>query len=263
MGIRKETRDIGELISDIAARKRRAAQARSLVTPQSTERPRDVFLSVCESIAASFANSGFRFAKSGPHCRKRVNDFVCQIAFSSSHHNVAGEHIALSIYGTVFSTKLKTWRQKYPFLNATDFVAGGQIGNLKTDASWITWELAEPERRDEVIRDAVAKMQELALPYFARFEDVASLIEFVVNNDLPAMPINCVIDLLLSLGKRQQARLAAERFLARHTHLRADYERELQSFSTAGIHRQPSGYAQQLAFASQVFEFGPLIGDGN
>ncbi|HVW35971.1 MAG TPA: hypothetical protein VHB99_01660, partial [Pirellulales bacterium] len=116
---RKEIRSIADFFADTAYRKHRAAQARFAGTPPGQESPRDVYVAACASIGSYFEESfGFKYSKSGPHARRPSGDFTFQISFQSSRNNVAGEHVALWIHGTVLSSRIKKWRKSQPFLHA-------------------------------------------------------------------------------------------------------------------------------------------------
>jgi hypothetical protein len=261
MSTRKETRSIADFVSDVAYRKRRAAQARFAGTAPGHESSRDVYLAACASIGSHLEESfEFKFAKSGPHARRRSGEFTFQVSFQSSVHNVAGEHVSLSIHGIVCSARIKMWRESQPPLHPFEFVAGGQIGNLRANHCWLDWELAGADKRDEVIRDAIGAIEELAFPYFAKFEDLPSLFELLINEDLPAMTIDRAIEFLMCFADQPTARLAAANFLKRRPDLVRAYERDFGRFAERGLgeseHR--SGYAEQLAFASHAFKFGDL-----
>jgi hypothetical protein len=260
MATRKETRSIADLVADVAYRKRRAALARFAGTSPGQESPRDVYLAACASIGAYLDESfGFRYSKSGPHARRRSGDFTFEVSFQSDRNNVSGERVGLWIHGTVSSSRLQKWRASHPPLHPFDYVAGGQLGNLQANHCWLDWDLADAAKRDEVIRDAIRAIEELAFPYFARFEDLPSLFELLVHEDLPAMTINRVVEFLACFADRSTARSAAASFLERRPDLVGAYRRDFEHYAERGLASQhPSGYAQQLAFASHAFEFGDL-----
>lgn len=262
MTARKETRSIADFIADVAYRKRCAAQARFAGTRAGLEAPRDVYVAACASIAAHLQESfGFRFAKSGPHSRKQSGDFTFQISFQSSHHNIAGEHVSLSIHANVWSARLKKWRREQRFPSSFDYVAGGQIGNLQDDHRWLEWELADPDTRDETIRDALRAIEELAFPYFTKFENLPVLFQLLVAKDLPAMTIDRVVEFLVCFADQPTARLAAANFLRRRPDLVRAYRRDYARYAESGLDAEhPSGYAKQLAYASHAFAFGDLTG---
>ena len=255
----KETRSIRDIVSDTANRKHRAAESRVTGTPPGAELPRNVFSSACASIATVLEASGYKYSKSGPHLRKRSGEFTFQVSFQSSRNNVPGEHVCLWIHGTVFSRRIKKWREAHPNLHPSEYIAGGQIGNLQSDSAWLEWELADRRNRDEAINDAVSTIRQLAFPYFALFDDLPSLTSRLLIDDLPSMTIDCVIEFLMCFTNRQLARESATNFLKRHPDLIQSYRLDFQGYAERGLDSvYPSGYAKQLAFGSHAFEFGDL-----
>ena len=229
MATRKETRSIADLVADVAYRKHRAAQARFAGTSPRQESPRDVYLAACAFIGAYLEESyGFKYSKSGPHARGG-GDFTFQISFQSDRNNVSGERVGLWIHGNVWSPRLKKWSESQPLLHPSDGVAGGQIGNLQANHCWLDWDLADAIKRDEVIRDAIRAIEELAFPYFAKFEDLPSLFKLLVNEDLPAMTIDRVVEFLLCFADQSTAWLAAANFLKRRTDLIRAYPAQFRA----------------------------------
>jgi hypothetical protein len=263
MAMRKETRSIADLVSDTAYRKRRAAQARFAGTQPGQETPRDVYHAACASIGSYLRDtSGFKYAKSGPHARRRSREFTFQVSFQSSVHNVPGEHVNLCMHGNVSSSRIKKWRESQPLLHSSEYVAGGQIGNLQANHCWLDWELADAGKRDEVICDAIQTIEELAFPYFARFEDIPSLFRYLVNANLPAMTIDCVIEFLMCFADQLTARLAAANFLKRRPDLVGAYQHDFKRYAGCRLESEhPSKYTEKLAFASHAFGFGDLTAE--
>jgi hypothetical protein len=223
------------------------------------EAPRQVFANACESIASKLVANGFRYAKSGPHCARKSEDFTFQILFSSSFRNVAGSLVKLWISGTVYSKRIKRWRADFPLLHGADYVAGGQIGNLTDRVVFNDWNLADPVTRDAVIADAHLLIDEIVLPYFLQFEDMNALIARVVSSDVPSFTIDKVVDFLVCYADADTARKAATNFLDRRPVLVSNYQRDFNRYAERGLDwRTPSGYASQLALASHLFGFGDL-----
>jgi hypothetical protein len=263
MAARKETRSIADFVTDVAYRKRRAAEARFAGTPPGQETPRDVYLAACASIGSHLEVSfGFKYSKSGPHARRKSGDFTFQISFQSDRNNISGERVGLWIHGNVWSPRIKKWRELQPLLHPFDYVAGGQIGNLQPNHCWNDWDLANAGMRDEVIRDAIRAIEEIAFPYFAKFEDLPSLFELLVNDDFPAMTIDRVVEFLMCFADQPRARLAAAHFLKRRPDLVRAYQRDYGRYAERGLESEhASGYAKQLAFASHAFKFGDLTAE--
>jgi len=262
MPIRKETRSLADVVADVASRKSAAAKARFAGTPPGQEAPREVYLAACTSIGTHLAAYGFKYAKSGPRARRRSGDFTFEISFQSSHHNIGGNHVALWIHANVLSARMKTWRERQAHLQPFDFVAGGQIGNLQANHCWCEWDLAKRRKRDETIRDAINSIEELAFPYFVLFEDVPALVQKLAQEEIPEFSIDRAIEFLMCFADQPTARLAAATFLRTRRELRDDYVQSYQFYARDGIAaKRESGYAEQLAFASHVYDFGDLTAE--
>lgn len=259
---RKETRSLTELLADAAYRKSRDAQVQIAAPPPGPEAAREVYLAACTSIGMHLEESfGFKYAKSGPRARRQSGDFTFHVSFQSSHYNIAGEHVALWIHSVVRSERIKAWREGQPHLRVhlSDYVAGGQVGNLQADHDWLEWELAKRRKREERIRDAIKTIENLALPYFARFEDVPALIAMLVKEDMPSMAIDVVIEFLMCFADQPTARLAAANFLANRPELHDEYKEYYARCSKdGGDSLRGKGYAGQLALASHAYRFGDL-----
>lgn len=259
MTARKDIRSIAELLADVADRKRRAAELRCSVAPPG-QSPSEIFQAACASIGMYLEECyGFKYSKSALHARRRTGEFTFEIRFQSDRNNIAGERVGLWIHGTVYSSRLKKWREAKFSWRLSDIVAGGQIGNLQEDHCWSDWDLADAVRRDEVIRDAINTIEVLALPYFARFEDLPSLFTLLVNEDLPSMSIYSTVHFLMCFADWGTARLAARNYLKRRPDLVDAYQKVFQVYEEAGLDgSSPSNLVEHLAYSSHAFGFGDL-----
>jgi hypothetical protein len=143
-----------------AEQKRGAASARS--SPVAADKPKDVILRACEAIADQLREDGFSFVKSGLKLKRIRADHVFTIRFQSDRSNVAGRRAAVWIHAGVQE------------VGSTSFIAGGQIGNLLPEATWMEWDFADEEARGSEINDAVAAIRRIVLPFFAPFENRAT-----------------------------------------------------------------------------------------
>jgi hypothetical protein len=85
------------------------------------------------------------------------------------------------------------------------------------------------------------------------------LFESLVNEDLPAMTIDRVVEFLMCFADQSTARLAAASFLERRPDLVRAYQRDYDRYAERGLDSEhPSGYPKELAFASHAFKFGNL-----
>ena len=254
-------KDLPEVISDVAARKQRVAEVRFGGDAVSGEAPRDVYLAGCRAIADALAPDGFTYAKSSQAMTRKRGDFAFRISFQSSHHNIAGELVALWIHAVVSSPTLKKWAKAHPNLSMDrwDRVAGGQIGNLAPRHSWMEWNLASPVDRDRQIADAIATIRRLALPYFALFEDVPSLVSRLTVEDIPSFNPDSVLDFLMGFGTPADALRAARRMLRRLPEAQQRYPAALAHFRDKGLPPHTTGhYGEVLAAATILFGFPDL-----
>ena len=231
MSANNELPSLRDMIHDIAYRKQRAAISRFSGSNGGAEKPRDVYHASCQLIGEHLSQFGFKFAKSGPHCRKRDGDITLNISFGSSMYNVAGEHVHLDIAASVLSSKLKKWRISRGTKFASDDLAGGQIGNLTDKSAWLQWDLADPAQRDDVIRDAIEAIHNIAFPFFARFEDLPALADHLINNDLPGINSPRAIELLMWLGRTDDAKQCGANWLNRHPDVVRAYRSALSKYT--------------------------------
>jgi len=67
-------KDIRDVLSDTARRKRRVAEVRFGGAPTSGEVPRDVYVAACQAIATPLGADGYTYAKSGPKLSRKSQD---------------------------------------------------------------------------------------------------------------------------------------------------------------------------------------------
>ena len=221
--------------------------------------PREIFLDGCAQIGAALASHGFKYAKSGPHAKRTHGDFTFGIYFQSSVHNSAGANVALWIYAIIRSKRLLAWRAAQPHpLRTDDWVAGGQIGNLRTPHHWLDINLADAASRPATISSAVAAITDFALPLFAAFEDVPALCERLVASDIPGMEIPLAVEFLLCFCTHSAAEASLHRFLRVRPDILRQYHLELDRFRNDGLPSScRTGYAVQLAFATIAYALNP------
>ncbi|MDX8530740.1 DUF4304 domain-containing protein [Mesorhizobium sp. VK25A] len=150
------------------------------------ELPKQVFLDGCQQVSSCLEPMGFRFAKSGPHVSRRAGDWTFKISFQSSNLNVAGEYVELTVHASVSSKELRAWDEcsAWP-AGANEWVAGGQLGNLRLPRKWRTWNIAGPITRQAQISNVVANIKTIILPFFERFSAPQELAQEVAISDVP------------------------------------------------------------------------------
>jgi hypothetical protein len=247
--------NLSDMFSNIAHRKQRAAKARFAGSPANAEHSSEVYARSCARIAASLAEDGFRFAKSGPHLTKKRSEFNFKISFRTSHNNIPGEHVALWIAASVCCSGLKRWREQQikPY-RTDDWLAGGVV-HLLTGHKWLEWELADPGTRDQTIQEVVSFLRKAILPYFHRFPDPDYVVLRLVEEEVPGLSIGSQVEFALWRGERNIAVRVLRQFLTHHPDLQAQILQEISNFRSKGFPNHPdSRYAQQIAWLSCAYD---------
>src|SRR5512143_161755 len=250
--------DLAAIIRETALRKQRAAQMRRSGAPEDLPEPGVVFHDACAAIGHALASDGLRYAKSGPHLTRKAGDFTYRIRFQSSAHNVRGEYVALWIHANVLSKAIKAWRRRFAPESTWDFVAGGQIGNLESEAGWSEWNVANPENRPSVIEDAVKGIRSIVFPFFARFADQTTALSTLDQWPVPGVEIVPAIELALSYNDRGRAQALLRRFFVQYPDLVAEYRARLDEYRRTGLPTfRSGGWAADLAKATIQYELAP------
>jgi hypothetical protein len=232
---------------------RRSRPAPATAATASDEQPRQVYLAACEAIARHFEDRGFRFAKSGPHMSRRSDAFRFVVSFGPSRYNAAGVTVTLVVYAHVHSATLGSWR-KARNLPGDDYLAAGNLGNLRQEHAWLDWDVGQPETRDDVIADVVAAIQSIAMPYFAHFEGEEKLVELLESGGMPGCAGLSPIEWLLATGREASAVRHGRALFATEEWLPRSYQREVKRYQAEGTDRGPyTGLAEGLAYATVAF----------
>lgn len=257
--MKKRISGITDMINQVAFEKQRAAASRFKPRPAGAEDPRQVYLSSCELVAEAFLQDRYRFTKSGPRFTKKNGPWKYEIAFQSSHNNVAGVHVALWCYVIVSNSELKRWRleNNSPFSNG-DRMGGGQIGNLLHPPSWYDWELASVANRKEVIQDIIQTIRSIALPFLGLLSDVDSVARQLEQKEIPGLDLDATIETLLWSGKKEAATQYIDQFLTRRPDLKRTTCRDTKR-AMKGELGPYTGYSATLARAITHYGLQPKI----
>ncbi|HWE94941.1 MAG TPA: hypothetical protein VG269_13330 [Tepidisphaeraceae bacterium] len=252
-------KNFDEVVQETAARKLRAAQARFSGTELSTEAPKEIYAAACRTIGDALASDGYTFKKSGPALNRKAGDFSFEITFQSSRDNIAGELIAVWIHTNIRSMTLKKWRETHPSLVQSAGIAGGQIGNLLPNHSWMEWNVASPASRAGQIADAVVTIRRIVFPYFAMFEDVPDLVSRLVANVVPFFSPASALDFLMCFATPADAMRAASNMLRTLPEAEVRYSAALARFRQDGLPpRAPMIHGELLAYATVLQGFPDL-----
>jgi hypothetical protein len=143
--------------------------------------------------------------------------------------------IVLTLTAWVHSAQLGQWRsnQAAP-LRTDDYVAGNEIGLLRTPPSLATFNLAPKATRQQSIVEAAALAHEVALPFFDLFRRPDELIGRLLEKDLPGFWEALTFDYVLCFGGRQLGLDLLRHRLKAEKGMRARFAELLPRFQTEG-----------------------------
>jgi hypothetical protein len=178
-----------ELVIEIADSKKLFAE-NAFKKTFSNEDTREIYQSACENIANAYLPYGFKYSKSSRHLRlkQKNNEFIYQISFYSSHYNIPGENVALSVFANVLSHKYKNWKlenkNELNIINGivNEYICGGNIGNLRKDHKYLKWNIGKAETREKEIENIIDNINKLAIPFFQHFNNADKLKDELENN---------------------------------------------------------------------------------
>ncbi len=222
---------------------------------------RDIYRSCCGQIAEALGKDGFHYQKSKAILQRESvkGDLVFQIAFQSSHLNNSGKLIALWIHCHVFSPTLKTWRTNHACLRKdSDFVAGGQIGNLLELPSWMEWNFADSSTRSDLIINVISTIREIALPFFDQFEKIEALLTGLTKGVPPGFHPADILDILMCYRTQSEVAIAAQKMLEELPGALGRYRTALAQFREEGLPAFTlTNHGEVLAAATLLF--GPKL----
>jgi len=158
---------------------------------------------------------GFKATAHGQGLWRRSGSFTEKLTFQSSYRNAAGRFIAIWPHASVHLKALKDWReQRSPGANWGDYVAATRVENL-ADGRPEGWDLADPARREEVLRTIVETIHTEVLPWFDLIEDADRLLAAAEARDVPGADIFHVTEYALFLGRPALATAIVEAWLVR------------------------------------------------
>jgi hypothetical protein len=237
-------------------RKRRRIRARgddSWLLPEDWEPPpehedaRDVFLEACAAVASQFANLGFRFAKSGPHMTRRAGDFTFVVGFGWRAY-------WLDVHAGVRSARLRSWRRDGP-CDLSDYIATAQLGNLREPSTLLDWNLSAASHRTARVAEIVEAIHEIAVPYFAEFEDELSLVERLMKGGFLRCEGLAPVEWLLATNRREAAEEHGVAVLSRYSWARRGFDDKMRQYVRSGLDPL-SDLEQDLGLAHAAIAYG-------
>ena len=179
-----------------------------------TEKPRDVFLEGCRSIARDLVEDGVRVTKGGQLLRRARGSFLEEIHFQSSHNNEVG-YVVLTPSARIEAHAFGEWRPSSG-ITSPDHVAGVNIGHLD-GSGWATWEIGDRSVRERTLATIVAAIRKYVFPWFDLVETNAALANAARHGKVPGfLTVEDLIEYLVYAGEQSAARDHLEQWLAQY-----------------------------------------------
>jgi hypothetical protein len=138
-----------------------------------TAKPREIFVYVCERVAAPLAAQGWKYRKSKNDIIRKAGDFTFGIFFQPSRNGSTSFWVHVNIE----SAALAEWRKKeYGNGNADGCVFSTYLARVtKREKECPRYDVTTPTERERVIAEVSEQIRDYALPFFARFDDLERL----------------------------------------------------------------------------------------
>lgn len=259
---RKDFGSFEEVLRSVAEQKAAAAKAHLAGADPGAEKPRAVFVGACEAIAQSVVPDGFRYLTSRRSLNRTVGPFVHHVSFQSSHNNIAGQSVVMSMYANVRCKALASWRsQQSKPLRTDDWVAGGMVHLLTLEHAMIEWQLADPTSRSATIADAQKFVRTVVLGYFRLFEEPLRTMAELLATPINAFSIGDQIEFALCFAGPAEAGQILQRFVDHRSDLHSQMRRAIERVEREGLpDYAPSGYADVVAWVRKAYGLQPFIG---
>lgn len=222
--------------------------------PGSPEKPREIYLQACQTIAERLASAGFSYSKKDQVLTKKGEHFTYLIGFSSSHYNVAGKQVTLRLSANVRSRALGDWRaaQLHPTCK-DDRVGGGMLHLLMKKWMPVDWNLADSSRRNMTIDGVVGVVESEVMKYFELFNSPGQLLAALKDGPVLEVTLGTSVEYALMCGDRDAAQSILDRFVRSRSDLIPAIGSVLARFLERGLKLGPDGYAEQVAWLRSAY----------
>lgn len=250
---KRVTKGLADAIQSVVDRKRAFAAHAFKPADQSIEAPKDVLLAACQVIAERFEPLQFKYLKSDRGLVRKRGDWVDRLSFGTDHYNVRGERVDLTVSALACNNRIKRMRNNgesvFPFNLEWGSIAGGDLGRLVADSTFFHWNLADPKQRAATIDDVVEHIKNIALPWFAKFEDYETFSQAAESDDIRCFEIHNEIDLRLLYEGQQSAARCIERWCQHHADQVPSILNNLELIKQTPPAGVPSGWPRKIAVA--------------
>lgn len=250
---KRVTKGLSDAAESVADAKRTFSAHAFKPADQSVEAPKDVFLAACRIIADRLEPLQFKYLKSDRVLVRKRGDWVDRLSLGTDHYNVRGERVDISVSALACNERIKRMRNKgesmFPFDLDWGSVAAGDLGRLVADSTFLHWNLADPKQRSATIDDVIKEISNIALPWFAKFDDYEAFSRTVETEGIRCLEIHNEIDLHLCYGGKHAASRCIERWCVQHPDQVPDVLKNLELIRQQPPAGVPREWARRIAAA--------------
>lgn len=198
---------------------------------------RDRLIRVAHFVAGATLRDGFHLFINGgqPLLERRTGDLIEEIIFKTPPYRSDGKSTAVALCVHASHRRFRDLRMDYwtPPSRAPLQIANGNLGALARQGAYTAWQVNDGVTAHESMVDAVFYH---AMPWFARFHSMESLMWDLAHQQLPLVDWGVSLELVLLLRGELEAAMFAERLLQAHP----EHRPEVTATVRALIHRRLS-----------------------
>jgi hypothetical protein len=228
--------------------RRRSAVGRFQPVPPGTERVADVLATSCAAVAKAFAESGFRWSKSGLRFSRKIGPFTHIVSFRADGDNHSGSHVGLSMYAQVTSRDLARWREANGVTTEAN-VWISQVGYLSPTHEYIKWQLVDPSSRPVEIESMISTVIRLAMPAFETCSSMERLSTHLLDSREITSQGDWAIDIALWVGNKAAAEHLVAQYLREKPRLATAFHEHYRHHIEHSGHGRPIDRLERLAWA--------------
>jgi hypothetical protein len=221
-------------------RRAAATKAGQTVGSHTNERVRAVLTAAHLYLADHLKVDGFHYRKRGKYLYRRSDGITHRIIFQTSDANVPDQFIALYILFHVVSPEFASWRHQHGELHS-DLISHRSLADFESGVITIEYDLGPQTTRQSELADALRRIQDHGLGYFATLSDKRTALASAQawpGLGFARHEVSAAVEFALFQGRRDIAELVAERFFTLYPHLITHYK---DFASGRRVHPSPDG----------------------
>ena len=253
-------------IDEILSHQLKIKKARAEIQFQSIsnlERPREVYLKTCLTIANYFERYGFKYLKSSAELVQETNDksLKFKIRFQSDYSNIAGVYVGLSVTVFIESIGLKKWQKQHAIPGQTPWamIYVGDISKFsQTKHLLFQWNIADNNEREIAIIEIIDLIENDVLPTFELFKDVELICSLIIEGDFVSYDPLINIQYLLFNKSRTETITAIKNYLQKGESRMEQYLIDNEKIKKDGLPQKMFSYSHNIALFTNYYQLGDI-----